>query len=258
MRIDKEPFSDIRVRQAFLMATDFESILQDYRDGQGQIITYPFSKVRGYEDLYVGLDEPDFPEEARAYYAYNPDRAKELLKEAGYPNGLKTSIVLSGTATASIDYYSIVKAMWAKVGIDLTLDLKDTTVVGNIQRARSHEGLITNTTGPVAIFYVGNPVQGVSSFNLSMIDDPKINAAMTKLRLEAITDQRQAMKTFREEIFKYCLVQAYAIPDVIGTSQYFWWPWLRNYSGEISIGYDDAQFPQFIWIDQAMKKNVGY
>jgi len=258
MRIDKPPFSDIRVRKAMLMSTDFQSLLKDYRGGQGQIITFPFSKVKEYEELYVGLGDSDFPEAAKELYVYNPDKAKQLLKEAGYPNGFKTSIILSSAATTAIDYYSIVKSMWAKVGVDLALDLKDATVVTNIQRDRNHEGLITNTTGPVAIFYVGNPIQGTAQYNLSMIDDPVINAAMVKVRLAAITDMHESMKIFREEIFKYTLPQAYVVPDVIGTYHNLWWPWLKNYSGEITIGYDNPTWPAFIWYDQALKKSMGH
>lgn len=258
MRIDKPPFNDIRVRKAMMMATDFQSLLQDYRGGKGQIITYPFSRVRGYEALHVALDDPDFPEEAKELYVYNPEKAKQLLKEAGYPTGFKTSIILASNATTQIDYYSIVKDMWAKVGVELVLDLRDSTVVSNIQRARTHEGLITNTTGPVAIFYVGNPVQGVSSFNLSMIDDPIINNAMIELRLAGITDMHQAMKIFREKIFKYCLTQAYAVPDVIGSYHNLWWPWIKNYSGEITIGYDNNNWQTFVWYDEELKKSMGY
>lgn len=258
MRTDKSPFNDVRVRQALMMATDFQTILNNLYGGVGQILTYPFSKVKGYEELYVNLNDPDFPAAAKDLYIYNPAKAQQLLKDAGYPNGFKAQVMLINTSTAEIDYFSIVKDMWAKVGVSLTLDIKDNGTVTSVRNGRTAESMITNTTGPVAIYYVGNPVAGQSAFNLSMIDDPVINDAMSKVRLAAIADQHQAMKIFREQIFKYILPQAYAIPNVIGTYHNLWWPWLKNYSGEITIGYDDSIWPQFIWYDQALKTSMGH
>ncbi|MBI2850069.1 MAG: hypothetical protein HYX80_03390 [Chloroflexi bacterium] len=91
-----------------------------------------------------------------------------------------------------------------------------------------------------------------------MIDDPVINDAMTEIRLAALTDQNEAMRLYREKIFKYIVTKAYAVPDVIGTNHAFWWPWLKNYSGEEAVGYDDYNWMQWIWIDQDLKKSMGY
>ncbi|MEK7354426.1 MAG: ABC transporter substrate-binding protein, partial [Chloroflexota bacterium] len=259
MRTDKAPFNDIRVRKAMTMAIDFNAILNSLYGGVGQIITWPFSKVKGYEAAYVGLEDSDFPADARELYTYNPTKAKQLLAEAGYPNGFKTSILLTSTATEEIDYYSIIKDMWSKVGIQLDFDLKENAAATAIRNARTHEALATATTGPVAVFTVGNPVAGVQFSNLSMLDDPKINDAMKRARTVALTDQNEAMKIFREEVAKYALAQAYAIPNVIGTYHNFWWPWLKNYSGEVGVGYGQyGNWAAWSWIDQALKKKMGY
>jgi hypothetical protein len=38
-----------------------------------------------------------------------------------------------------------------------------------------------------------------------------------------------------------------------------WWPWVENYRGEGSLGYDNqAAFTRFIWLNQALKKSMGY
>jgi hypothetical protein len=37
-----------------------------------------------------------------------------------------------------------------------------------------------------------------------------------------------------------------------------WWPWLKNYSGELSVGYFSGDsWVRYVWVDQAMKKSMG-
>ena len=45
--------------------------------------TYPFPP--SFKDVYTPLDK--LPPSARELYTYNPEKAKKLLAEAGYPNG---------------------------------------------------------------------------------------------------------------------------------------------------------------------------
>ena len=70
------PLKDVRVRQAIAQAIDKRALVDTVWNGKGQVIgsmvvpTDPY-----YEDL-TGIN------------AYNPDHAKQLLAQAGYPNGL--------------------------------------------------------------------------------------------------------------------------------------------------------------------------
>ena len=82
MNNGKKPFNDLKVRQALSYAIDRKAIIDGAMFGYGAPIGSHFSPADpGYVDL-TGL------------YAYAPDKAKELLKEAGYPNGFKVSLKL--------------------------------------------------------------------------------------------------------------------------------------------------------------------
>jgi hypothetical protein len=57
---------------------------------------------------------------------------------------------------------------------------------------------------------------------------------------------------------KYALEQSFVVPDVASPCSVFYWPWLKNYSGKITIGNDDMSFPWYVWIDQGLKRHMGY
>lgn len=79
----KNPFRDVRVRQAFSKAIDRQAIVDKILQGQAQIAT----NVMGPD--YLGHNPNIKPE------AYDPEGAKKLLAEAGYPDGF--GIVMGAT-----------------------------------------------------------------------------------------------------------------------------------------------------------------
>ena len=76
-----------------------------------------------------------------------------------------------------------------------------------------------------------------------------------------VTDEPAAMKIWGDELWLYVLSQAYYIPRPVAPTYTFWWPWLKNYSGEIqvgeSLGHENNWF-KYIWIDQDLKKQSGH
>jgi peptide/nickel transport system substrate-binding protein len=58
---------------------------------------------------------------------------------------------------------------------------------------------------------------------------------------------------------KYVLDQVWMLPGPQDSPYTFWWPWVKNYSGEVHVGYFDGQsWTQYIWLDLDMKKEMGY
>ncbi|MBI2851467.1 MAG: ABC transporter substrate-binding protein [Chloroflexi bacterium] len=256
IRIDKAPFTDVRVRRAMFMAIDFNAILKNLYPGKGQqIITWPYEYNPAYADLYLGLDDPEMPASVKELYTYNPDKAKQLLKEAGYPNGFKTSVLITST---DADYYSILKDMWAKVGIELALDVKESGTRSNMVLNRQQEAMTTGTRNPIAIWYAATHFSDAAMQNASQVNDPYINETIAKIRLTLLTEGTKPAMLMWKEMTKYVLDQAYHIPGVRSSATRFWWPWLINYSGETDMGYYVWNAPKFLWIDQELKKQMGY
>jgi peptide/nickel transport system substrate-binding protein len=117
-RMDKPelPFDDLRVRQAMNMAIDKQSIVDDYYKGHADLCAplYPLSKA--FEDLNTPFEQ--LPRAAQDLFIYNPERAKQLLTEAGYPDGFKTEIACVST---DADYLAIIKEYLNLVNIDLEI-----------------------------------------------------------------------------------------------------------------------------------------
>jgi len=257
MRLDKpeNPYHDVRVRQAMLMATDLVGIERDLYDNTGSILTWPYRYYPAYGDLYLGLDDPEMPQKVKDLYTYNPDKAKELLAEAGYPEGFKAELILT---PLEADYYSIIKDQWSKVNIDLQLNVMENTAFTKVNMNRDYDELMVSATGPPSIWPMQSVLRGTGWPNLSFVDDPYVNETNDEIGRTAITDPEKAM-AITKEMMKYVLEQVYVIPAPDYPRYTFWWPWLKNYHGERSIGYFWNQlWPQWIWLDEDLKESMGY
>ncbi len=256
MRTDKPelPFSKKDVRRALMMATDFETIKKDYCGGDAQILTWPIIYQKEYADAYLPLEEA--PASVQELYVYNPDKARQLLKDAGYPNGFKTKIVCT---FAGVDYLSIIKDMWAKVGVSLEIDPVEVGAFTGITAKREYDQMIFSGAGLVANLYIMETLRGHIAFgNLSHINDPRCEEAYTKMCELSVLNPTEANRVHKE-LMSYVLDQAWAIPYVTPASYNMWWPWLKNYHGESDLGRSNfPKWARFVWIDQGLKKSMGY
>lgn len=257
IRVDKAPFTDVKVRRALFMATDFEAINKSLYRGLGQILSWPSWDTVAYHDIYLSLNDADCPASVKELYTYNPEKAKVLLAEAGYPDGLKTSIVLTNTER-EVDYYSIIKEQWSKVGIDLTLEPKESGSIIPIAFAASYEQLFALFYAPPSTWPEQANYSNINNWvNAAKVNDPFVEEKVAESQAAAVTDFKGSMK-LTHELMKYVLDQAYCLPAPRYPQTVMWWPWLRNYSGELSVGYFSGDsWVRYVWIDEAIKKSLG-
>lgn len=110
MRVDVEPWTDNRVRQALKLCQNREKILQLAYFGEGAVA----------HDAHVYPGHPEYCE--KPIPAYDPDKAKQLLAEAGYPNGLDVSVAVGTGWPDIVSYAEILKEDAAPAGFNITLD----------------------------------------------------------------------------------------------------------------------------------------
>ncbi len=251
-RSDKAPLSDIRVRKAMIMAIDYDKIINSYYAGNAVLGSFPVAPIKGYLDMYTPIS--DMPKDIKDLYTYNPEGAKKLLADAGYPTGFKTS-VLAGNVLAQVDVLSLVKDMWAKVGIDLTLDVKEFAVWYT---------MIAGKTGPDPLTYryctYTSPYKLLDSrltseFDAAMINDPKCNEYFDKV--QAAFFNPPEFNRLMKEYAQYFQSNAWVIQGPIPYVYTGYWPWVKGYHGEGPVGYSNqAAFPMYIWIDQDLKEKM--
>ena len=115
MRVDLKPWNDNRVRMALKLCQHREKILQLAYFGQGLL---------GH-DFHVSPQHPEYCE--KPVPEYNPQKAKELLKEAGYPDGLKVNLAVGSEWTDVVRYAEVLKQDAAPAGFNIVLQTMPTS-----------------------------------------------------------------------------------------------------------------------------------
>ncbi|MFU0789171.1 glutathione ABC transporter substrate-binding protein [Virgibacillus proomii] len=107
--LKKEPFNDKRVRQAISMAINKEEIIDGVYNGVAIPAKGPLAPpVFGYDENVKGLE-------------YNVEKAKELLKEAGYEDGFKTTI-WTNDQEQRVDTAVTIQSQLKEIGIDVKIE----------------------------------------------------------------------------------------------------------------------------------------
>jgi ABC-type transport system substrate-binding protein len=107
---DGSPFKDVQVRRALSYALDTKTMADSFGYGFFTVTNqWAIPGTTFYNPNVVG-------------YPYNPQKAKELLTAAGYPNGLKTTFHYNAYRPTNTDWAAAIQSYLKAVGIELTLD----------------------------------------------------------------------------------------------------------------------------------------
>jgi len=253
MRLDLQPFSDIRVRKALQLAVDISSIAKNYYEGT--VSEEPCGIIHPGEKGYC-YPYNDWPQSLKDEYKYSPQKAKQLLAEAGYPGGFNTDIVLSSEGT-DIAYFEIFKSMFAEIGVNMEIRPYDRATAESITHSGKTQGMVGGTyaaTQPPNIA-LRTWTTGATG-NIWFLSDPVVDDLFNQLNTKAASpeDAQRIIRTFD----KHMIEQHYVVVGPAPVSYALWQPYLKGYSGETGLGRNGARmittfYAARVWIDQTTK-----
>ena len=253
LRVDTKPFNDVRVRRALNMAINKQEVVKQFYGGNAELFNFPMSTE------FAGYYEPlsTMPAEVKELFTYNPDGARKLLAEAGLAKGFSFKVQVCACSSNHMDLMPLIAAYLEQVGVRMEIQPMEYAAFLSAMTSKTHAQGYFMTNG------IGNPTTSLrknfmtgQTWNASQYADPKFDAAMDAIYAERDEPKRQAMikQTTRDVLA--------AAPYIFMPSPYFytgWWPWVKNYDGELFAGaVRSTPIYARIWIDQELKKKMGF
>ncbi|KAF0818972.1 ABC transporter, substrate-binding protein (cluster 5, nickel/peptides/opines) [Bacillus sp. ZZV12-4809] len=186
--VEKEPFNNVKVRQAISYAIDTEAIVKGVYNNVGTVATAPMGPaIWGHNADLKG-------------YKYDLEKAKQLLAEAGYPDGFKTTIWTNDNK-ARMDVAEVVQSQLKGIGIEVETKVVEWGAYLEGTAKGDHDMFIlgwSNMTGDAdynQYFLFHSDARG-NPGNRSFYSNPKVDELIDKGRQE--TDEQKRLEIYAE------------------------------------------------------------
>ncbi|MDO4267551.1 MAG: ABC transporter substrate-binding protein [Eubacteriales bacterium] len=187
MNTQNEALSDVRVRQAINYAMPYDSIVTDVLSGQAKKLDHVIpSAMPGYIDTDEGVYTQDF------------DKAKELLAEAGYSDGLELDMILSNGNQDNADSAILIQDALSKVGVTVNIEKMErpqyleATSGHNFDLAIAGYSAFVNDPG----YFFGNCLYSKGEYNYGSYKSDRVDAIWEEA--ESINDIQKRYELYGE------------------------------------------------------------
>ncbi len=218
----ESPFSKLEVRQAVSYAIDRESMAEN--------LGYGFARP-AYQ-LYPGYAEAVVPGLEKT--EYNPDKARELLAAAGYPNGFTTSIYSQGYVNPQ-NYIIALAAMLTEVGIKTTPEFPESGKYSEFRFGSWQNSLLAQALAnlpnlnSIWSFYFGetafksryNPPEFIAARDASLAS-PEIDPLLLQDCFRIIAEELMAIPYLEETVMIFQVPGAHNAGLDIASQTQFW------------------------------------
>lgn len=194
---ERNPFTDQRVRQAFSLAIDRQSVLDVAMEGDG-ILTGPIYGVaaswRLSEDELKRLYRTDIP------------KARQLMADAGFANGFPLEVGVSSRRPDAMDSLTVVTRHLKQIGVDVKQQvLEHTTLIAN-REGKNYVALLHGGTAAL------EPAERISQYYLPggqwNLNDTDLTKLIHEQRVTVNVEKRRQILNQFERLF---IEKAYVI-----------------------------------------------
>ncbi len=244
VKLDQEPFKDVRVRRAMGRASNWREFLEASPHAMGRGAPNPAVPAAAEWSIPIA----ELTREGRELYEQDIPAAKRLLAQAGYPNGFK--VPCESTAGYGPDYMdrmSIALKNYKAAGIETELRLKEygayiaSTIYGKFEKMTF--GLRGAWLDPDAYLYraymPGQPL------NAAGVDDPRLTEM---IKLQRRTADPAKRRDIIWDIQRHVAHHAYYLYDASQKVVSAWEPYVRNWAPNNGFDYGGRMLAA--WLDR--------
>ncbi len=239
ININEPPFDNQLVRQAMNYAIDRKEICELAYYNEYPPTSLPVS------DFSMAYDE-----DLAHYYHYDPEKAKDLLAQAGYPDGFEVDMLVRGTSGFHLEMSKVYQAQLARIGVKLNLLPTPLPQYWPLLIG-SKFAIVCHKTGgavvdPSGVFAACAPIRPFRNF-FGITDNktwfPKYAEALKKGG-EALNAEER--KGYYHEAMQILVEQGWTIPVA-------WWTpifAMKDFVKGIEYGLNSELFLEHTWLDQ--------
>jgi peptide/nickel transport system substrate-binding protein len=191
-----KPFDDVRVRQALCYAINPQEIMNFVSDGAGtEIGSAMFPSFSKY-----------FMPELNDTYNTDAAKAKELLTEAGYPNGFEFTITVPSNYTQHVDTAQVLSEQLKSIGVTAKIqEVEWNSWLQDVYSDRNYEATVvgvdasTLAASSLLARYVSDAGRNFVNFNSAAYDEAYANAQSTSDDAAKTGYYKECLKILSEE-----------------------------------------------------------
>ena len=238
MNVSKAPFDDVRVRQAMNYAVDVDTIIETLYRGRAERMAGPFEPKNNY--IHPDL-EP---------YPYSPEKALELLGEAGWTDSDGDGILDKGgepfnfVLDSTDDVAMVIQGQLKEIGLDVKLRSWDWATLQRKllagERTAMYSGWGSSAFDPVGcqeakwhVYQEGSPY---GRGNYSQYNNPRVNELIEMGETTADSAERQKIyNEMQEIIYEECPCVPLFVADAVQAASSRLENWAPAADGRINL-----------------------
>lgn len=211
---DDNPLKDARVRKALSLAINREAIIDRLLLGLGEPAGQMLPKSFAGSSANVDVDP------------YDPEQAKQLLAEAGYPDGFKLLFHATNERyPADVEIAQAVAQMWARIGLDVDVEALARTIF--FPKASDYEfsvytaqyGADANLDMMMSMLHSWDPDQGLGNGNRARYSNSEVDRliGLAAAELDATKRQQHLQKVSETAMGEHAVIPLYYPAFVVTT-----------------------------------------